>query len=41
MLKVVKEQTSVINTTTRDVILLLWVAGKERAIDVHTPDDLY
>lgn len=41
MLKVVKDQPNVKSATTRDGKILVWLTGKDRPVEIHTPDDLF
>lgn len=40
MLKMVKEQPGVSNATTKEGKILAWMAGKDRPVEVTTPDEL-
>ncbi|KAK4321308.1 hypothetical protein Pmani_007884 [Petrolisthes manimaculis] len=41
MLKIVKEQATVRNVTTRDGKIIAWLIDRERPVDINTPDDLH
>lgn len=41
MMKMVKEQPNVKGATTRDGKILVWLTGKDRPIEIYTPDDLF
>ena len=41
MLNIVKDQTNVKSVTTRDGKILVWLVGKDRPVEIHTPDDLF
>ncbi|KAK4311717.1 hypothetical protein Pmani_016818 [Petrolisthes manimaculis] len=41
MLKIVKEQATVRNVTTRDGKVIAWLIDRERPVDINTPDDLH
>lgn len=41
MLKIVKDQPNVKSATTRDGTILAWLTGKDRPVEINTPDDLF
>lgn len=41
MLKIVKDQPNVKSATTRDGKILTWLTGKDRPVEINTPDDLF
>lgn len=41
MLKIVKDQPNVKSPTTRDGKIPVWLIGKDRPVEIHTPDDLF